>query len=150
MRRLLSLGGLLGVIGFTGCESVRGPGVEFSAPRVGGQVVAEATGEPLRGVRVGRELRTARHPLGGYWKGAEELQLLQRDVRTAADGTFVLPAERVALLFGFGDVGFNLRLVVQAAGFRTWQTNYPVRALDTNAGPVEPRLETGVIGLQRR
>lgn len=141
--------GLLAV--FTaGCESFHGPGIEFTAPRVTGRVVAAEDGRPLAGVRVGRELHAWKEPTGGLWKGAEELRLLQSESRTAADGTFTLPAERVALLFGFGDAGFNLRLVVQAAGFQAWQTNYPVKAMGTNAGPDEPRIAAGDVRLQRR
>lgn len=141
--------GLLGVL-TAGCESFRGPGIEFTAPRVTGRVVADDDGKPLAGVRVGRELHAWKEPTGGLWKGAEELRLLQHETRTAGDGTFVLPAERVALLFGFGDAGFNLRLKVQAAGFRPWETNYPVKALGTNGGPDEPRIMAGDVRLERR
>lgn len=150
MTKLSWMSGLLLVLVGSGCESIRGPGIEFTAPRVSGRVVAAATGEPLRGVRVGRELFAWKAPLGGWRKGAEELQLLQRETRTAADGGFVLPSERVALLFGFGDGGFDLRLAVQGAGFRAWQTNFPFRAMGTNGGPTEPRLEAGEIRLERR
>ena len=150
MTKLSWVSGLLLVLVGSGCESIRGPGIEFTAPRVSGRVVAAATGEPLPGVRVGRELFGCKAPLGGLRKGAEELQLLQRETRTAADGGFVLPSERVALLFGFGDGDFDLRLAVQGAGFRPWQTNYSFRALGTNGGPTEPRLEAGEIRLERR
>jgi hypothetical protein len=150
MTKLSWMSGLLLVLAGSGCESIRGPGIEFTAPRVSGRVVAAASGEPLAGVRAGRELFGWKAPLGGLRKGAEELQLLQRETRTAADGGFVLPSERVALLFGFGDGGFDLRLAVQGSGFRPWQTNYPFRALRTNGGPTEPRLEAGEIRLERR
>lgn len=150
MTKLSWVSGLLLVLAGSGCESFRGPGIEFTAPRVTGRVVAAATGESLAGVRVGRELFAWKAPLGGLRKGAEELQLLQRETRTAADGGFVLPSERVALLFGFGDGGFDLRLAVQGSGFRPWQTNYSFRALGTNGGPTEPRLEAGEIRLERR
>lgn len=150
MTKLSWVSGLLLVLAGSGCESFRGPGIEFTAPRVTGRVVAAATGESLAGVRVGRELFAWKSPLGGLRKGAEELQLLQRETRTAADGGFVLPSERVALLFGFGDGGFDLRLAVQGSGFRPWQTNYSFRDLGTNGGPTEPRLEAGEIRLERR
>ncbi len=150
MTKLSWMGGLLLVLAGSGCDSIRGPGIEFTAPRVTGRVVADASGEPLSGVRVGRELFAWKSPLGGLRKGAEELQLLQWETRTAADGSFVLPSERVALLFGFGDGGFDLRLAVQGSGFRAWQTNYPFRALGTNGGPTEPRLEAGEIRLERK
>lgn len=133
-----------------GCGSFQGPGIEFSAPRVEGRVLAAESGAPLRGVRVGRELHPDRHPLGGFWKGTEQLRLLQAETRTAKDGSFVLPAERVAYLFTLGDVGFNLRLVIQAANYQGWQTNYPLKALSTNAGPDEPLLDAGEIRLRRR
>ena len=150
MTKLSWVSGLLLVLAGSGCESFRGPGIEFTAPRVTGRVVAAATGESLAGVRVGRELFAWKAPLGGLRKGAEELQLLQRETRTAADGGFVLPSERVALLFGFGDGGFDLRLAVQGSGFRPWQTNYSFRDLGTNGGPTETRLEAGEIRLERR
>lgn len=142
---LAALAGLL-----TGCESFRGPGIEFTAPQVTGRVVADATGAPLRGVRVGRELHAWKEPQGGFWKGAEELRLLQSETRSSADGSFELRSERVALLFGFGDSGLNLRLTVRAGGFRAWQTNYPVKALATNAVPDEPRIDAGEIRLLKR
>jgi hypothetical protein len=150
MRRTkwISLGWLL--LGVSGCTSVRGPGVEFSAPRVTGRVVAEATGQPLRGVRVGRELSAWKAPLGGLWKGAEELRLLQRETRTTAGGEFKLPAERVAFLLGWGEAGFDLRLRVRAVGYQPWQTNYPVKALAPAASPVEPWLDAGEIRLRVR
>ncbi len=142
---LASLAGLL-----AGCGSFRGPGIEITAPRVTGTVVGDATGAPLRGVRVGRQLHAWKEPTGGLWKGSEELRLLQSEVRTAADGSFELRSERVALLFGFGDSGLDLRLTVRAGGFRAWQTNYPVKALATNAVPDEPRIDAGEIRLLKR
>ncbi len=150
MQNVLRVVGLLLWVCLAGCASFRGPSLEFSAPRVAGRVVDDVTGEPVPGARVGRELVAEHPPAGGFWKGAEVFRRLQMEVRSAADGHFALASERVALLFSLGDVGFNLRLAVQADGYRIWQTNYPYRSLDTNAGPMEPRLETGEIRLVRR
>jgi hypothetical protein len=132
-----------------GCGSIRGPGIEFTAPRITGRVVNEADGLPLAGASVGRELYPARGPTGELRKGVEDLRLLQTFARCGKDGAFELPSERVALLLRIGEVPLDLRLTVQKQGFVTWQTNYFYSSLTTNSVR-EPRIDAGEIRLRRR
>ena len=115
-----------------------------------GSVVDAGTGEPVRGVRVGRTLYTWKGPGGEFLKGGEELLLQQTYTRTDADGRFELPSRRAALLLRFGDYSMNMRLVLQRQGYVAWRTNFPMAALGTNQPGPEPRIETGAIRMQRR
>lgn len=133
-----------------GCGSVGGPGIDYTSPRVMGSVVDAGTGEPVRGVRVGRTLYTWKGPGGEFLKGGEELLLQQTYTRTDAEGRFELPSRRAALLLRFGDYSMNMRLVLQRQGYVAWRTNFPMAALGTNQPGPEPRIETGAIRMQRR
>lgn len=138
---------LLTALALTGCESFNGPSLDYTAPRVHGRV-RDAAGRPVAFAQVGRRLWKWRTESGDFRKGGEELLLRQDYDRTAADGSFTLPARQVALLFSWGEVPLNLRLTVQRGGYRPWQTNFPVSALSTNSST--PELDAGDVGLQLR
>ncbi len=131
-----------------GCDTFRGPGIDYTAPRVTGRVVDDSTGAPVKYARVGRQVWKWRGSTGEFLKGGEELMLSQDFQRTGRDGSFQLPAKQVALLFGWGEVPLNLRLTVQHGAFVPWQTNYPIAALSTNSEHLE--LNAGNIRVKPR
>ncbi len=131
-----------------GCDTFRGPGIDYTAPRVTGRVVDDSTGAPVKYARVGRQVWKWRGSTGEFLKGGEELMLSQDFQRTGRDGSFQLPATQVALLFGWGEVPLNLRLTVQHGAFVPWQTNYPIAALSTNSEHLE--LNAGDIRVKPR
>lgn len=131
-----------------GCDTFRGPGIDYTAPRVTGRVVDDSTGAPVKYARVGRQVWKWRGSTGEFLKGGEELMLSQDFQRTGRDGSFQLPAKQVALLFGWGEVPLNLRLTVQHGAFVPWQTNFPIAALSTNSEHLE--LDAGDIRVKPR
>jgi hypothetical protein len=131
-----------------GCDTFRGPGIDYTAPRVTGRVVDDSNGAPVKYARVGRQVWKWRGSTGEFLKGGEELMLSQDFQRTGRDGSFQLPAKQVALLFGWGEVPLNLRLTVQHGAFVPWQTNYPIAALSTNSEHLE--LNAGDIRVKPR
>jgi hypothetical protein len=131
-----------------GCGSLSGPSVTYTAPRVTGRITHSETGKPVPHAVVGRTLWTRRHATGGFLKAAEE-QVLRQDFATSdADGRFVLPEQRVALLFSLGETRPNLRLAVSHSQHQPWTTNYPVSALEKD--PRRPSLDAGNILLAPR
>lgn len=148
VARNLAVVGVVAMV--SGCGSIGGPGIDYTSPRVTGQAVDAGTGEPMKGVRVGRLLYTWKGPGGEFLKGGEELMLQQTYTRTDAEGRFDLPSRRAALLFRFGDYSMNMRLVLQKQGYVAWRTNFPMAALSTNQPGPEPRIEPGLIQMQRR
>lgn len=141
----LSLGAVALVL-LAGCESFNGPSLDYTAPRVTGRVVDDASGQPVRYAQVGRKLWAWRKGTGEFLKGGEEMVLRQDYVRTGSDGAFVLPSKEVALLFSWGEVPLNLQLTVQHGRYLAWQTNFPTLALNTNSLTLE--LEAGEIRLK--
>jgi len=132
----------------TGCGSLSGPSVTYTAPRVTGRILQAETGKPVPHAMVGRTLWTRRHATGGFLKAAEE-QVLRQDFATSdAEGRFVLPEQRVALLFSIGETRPNLRLAVSHSRHASWVTNYPVSALGKD--PRRPNLDAGDIPLGPR
>jgi hypothetical protein len=140
------MGGAAALALLAGCESFNGPSLDYTAPRVTGRVVAEASGQPVAYAQVGRRLWAWRKGTGEFLKGGEEMVLRQDYVRTGADGSFVLPSRQVALLFSWGEVPLNLQLTVQHGGYLAWQTNFPTLALDTNSAKLE--LNAGEVRLK--
>ncbi len=131
-----------------GCGSVGGPSLDFTAPRVSGRVLDAETGEPVPRAMVGRTLWTLRHPTGGFLRAAEEQVLRQDFATTDASGRFVLPEQRVALLFSLGETRPNLRLAVSHSRHLPWTTNYPMSALEKD--PRRPTLDAGGVLLVPR
>lgn len=126
-----------------GCGSLSGPSVTYTAPRVTGRLMHAETGKPVPHAMVGRTLWTWRHATGGMLKAAEE-QVLRQDFATSdVEGRFVLPEQRVALLFSLGETRPNLRLAVSHSQHAPWTTNYPVSALEKD--PRLPSLDAGDI-----
>ena len=146
--RLAPLLGLLLAPGFTGCDSLHGPSIDVTAPRIVGRAVDADSGAPVAGARVGRRLSGWRYPTGGFPRGAEEFLILQDEVRTGRDGRFQLPPKQVALLFSIGDPGLQLGLEIRHSRHVGWKTNYTVGALSQD--PAEPRIDAGDIPLRRR
>lgn len=140
----------LAAVLFTGCDTLSGPSIDFTSPRIVGKAVDARTGEPIKGARVGRAIYTWRGPGGEFRKGAEDLLLQETYTRTDAQGEFNLPSRRSALLFRFGDYSLNMKLVLQKSGYIHWQTNFPMAALSTNAPGPEPRIEPVTIPLVHR
>ncbi len=140
------IGGTAALALLAGCESFNGPSLDYTAPRVTGRVVDDASGQPVTYAQVGRRLWTWRKGTGEFLKGGEEMVLRQDYVRTGADGSFVLPSKQVALLFSWGEVPLNLQLTVQHGGYVAWRTNFPTPALDTNSSTLE--LNAGEIRLK--
>jgi hypothetical protein len=131
----------------TGCGSIGGPSIEFTAPRITGKAVDALTGTPIRGARVGRTVYTWKGPGGEFRKAGEEMLLLQSLTYTDKNGDFNLASKRAAMLFRFGDDSLNLRLVIQSWKYQTWMTNYSVSNLSTNRESPEPHLDPGEIPL---
>ena len=131
-----------------GCGSLSGPSVTYTAARMSGRITDSVTGEPVPNAMVGRTLWTHRHATGGFLKAAEEQVLRQDFANSDADGRFVLPEQRVALLFSLGETRPNLRLAVSHSRYTSWTTNYPVSALDKD--PNRPSLDTGSLLLVPR
>lgn len=131
-----------------GCDSFRGPGIDYTAPRVTGRVIDAETGAPVRNARVGRQLWKWRGPTGEFLKGGEEQVLAADFERSDRDGKFTLPPKQVALLFGWGEVPLNLRLTVQHGAYIAWQTNFPTAALSTNSERLE--VPAGEVVLRRK
>ena len=146
--RCLSLVAVAFALSGAGCDSFRGPGIDYTAPRVTGRVIDSDTGAPVRNARVGRQLWKWRGSTGEFLKGGEEQVLAADFERTARDGTFTLPPKQVALLFGWGEVPLNLRLTVQHGSYLAWQTNFPIAALSTNSEHLE--LPAGDVALRRK
>jgi hypothetical protein len=132
----------------TGCGSLHGPSLDVTAPRLVGRAVDARTGQPVTHARVGRRLSGWRSATGGFPRGAEELLLLQDEVRTGGDGRFVLAGRSVALLFSLGDPGLDLDLSIRHGAYRAWRTNYPISALAND--PTEARIDAGEIRLDPR
>ncbi len=131
-----------------GCGSLSGPSVTYTAARVSGQITDSVTGKPVPNAMVGRTVWTHRHATGGYLRAAEE-QVLRKDfAKTDANGRFMLPEQRVALLFSLGEIRPNLRIAVSHSRYTSWTTNYPVSALDND--PERPSLDTGSLPLVPR
>ncbi len=147
MRCLSPVAVALALLG-AGCDSFRGPGIDYTAPRVTGRVIDADTGAPVRNARVGRQVWKWRGSTGEFLKGGEEQVLAADFERTARDGTFTLPPKQVALLFGWGEVPLNLRLTVQHGTYLAWQTNFPTTALSTNSERLE--LPAGNVVLRRK
>ena len=139
---------MLASLWICGCGSVGGPSLDFTAPRVSGQVLDAETGRPVARARVGRTLWTHRRATGGFLKAAEEQALRQDFASTDASGRFVLPEQRVALLFSLGETRPNLRLAVSHSRHLPWTTNYPMSALGND--PKRPSLDAGSVLLEQR
>lgn len=138
----------LALVLLAGCESFNGPSLDYTAPRVTGRVVDDASGQPVRYAQVGRRLWTWRKGTGEFLKGGEEMLLRQDYARTGADGSFVLPSKEVALLFSWGEIPLNLQLTVQHGRYVAWSTNFPTLALGTNSSMLE--LQAGDVRLKLR
>lgn len=124
--------------------SLTGPNVTQLAPAVRGQVVNDATGEPVRGARVGREALPP--PASARTEtGAQRLAARDHAARTRRDGTFHLPALRSAHLLLGDDRLPNRRLVIEQRGFVLFETNLP-RLKGGPAGRV-PEMDVGVVRL---
>lgn len=125
--------------------SLTGPTVTLLAPAVRGQVVDDATGEPVRGARVGREPLPP--PTSARTEtGAQRLATRDPATRTGRDGTFRLPALRSAHLLLGDDRLPNRRLVIEQRGFVLFETNLP----KLKAGPDGrvPEMDVGVVRLE--
>ena len=144
MKLLSGCALLSAVFCFSGCDTVHGPGVEYTAPHVTGQLIDEKTGKPVANARVGRRSELL-HPPAGVWpKGGQDLLGQHEFVRTDASGHFELPSERALLLFHFGDSPLNLDLATQHRKYGLIETNLPYATLATNrsSGELEvPPLE---------
>ncbi|HTI69477.1 MAG TPA: hypothetical protein VMF06_05905 [Candidatus Limnocylindria bacterium] len=130
-----------------GCDTLHGPGVEYTAPKVSGQLIDDKTGEAVVNARVGRRSELLRPPVGVWRKGGEDLVQQHEFVRTDAQGQFELPSERAILLFRFGDTPLNLDLATQHRKYGRAETNLPYSGLRTNVtsgelevAPVEWRI----------
>ncbi|HMO65445.1 MAG TPA: hypothetical protein PKE47_09545 [Verrucomicrobiota bacterium] len=124
--------------------SLTGPNVTLLAPAVRGQVVDDATGEPLHGARVGREPLPP--PTSARTEtGAQRLASRDPATRTRRDGTFNLPAVRSAHLLLSDDRLPDRRLVIEQRGFMMFETNLP----KLKAGPDGrvPEMDVGVVRL---
>ncbi len=131
-----------------GCDTFRGPGIDYTAPRITGRVIDGKDGAPVRNARVGRQIWTWRGGTGEFLKGAEEMVLSHDYVRTGRDGAFDLPPRQVALLFAWGETPLNTRLTVQHGSFIRWQTNFPIGSLSTNTERLE--LPAGDVAIRRK
>ena len=143
----LAFAALLG-LAVAGCDTFRGPGIDYTAPRITGRVIDAEGGAPVRNARVGRQIWRWRGGTGEFLKGAEEMVLSHDFVRTGRDGAFDLPPRQVALLFAWGETPLNTRLTIQHGGFIRWQTNYPLSALSTNTDRLE--LPAGDVAIRRK
>jgi hypothetical protein len=146
----LRAGTLLATVLLTasGCGSLHGPSLDVTAPRIVGRAVDAQTGQPVAHARVGRRLSGWRGATGGFPRGAEELLLLQDEVRTGKDGRFTLAGRRVALLFSLRDPGLDLDLSIRHGAYQAWHTNYPISALAND--PTEARIDAGDLRLDPR
>ncbi len=131
-----------------GCGSLSGPAGTYTAARMSGRITDSVTGKPVPNAMVGRTLWTHRHATGGFLRAAEEQVLRQDFANSDADGRFVLPEQRVALLFSLGETRPNLRLAVSHSRYTSWTTNYTVSALDKD--PNRPSLDNGSLLLVPR
>ncbi len=127
-----------------GCHSVGFS--DYVTPTISGRVLAADTGKPLAGVKVLRLQRGQSANAGSSAKGAERL-LQPRPEITGKDGGFVLSGTEYISFFNRSG-RWSARLVFQATGYSTWQTNLIWANPVTNSPPRKPQVETGDILLQ--
>ena len=123
-----------------GCKSMSPS--QYIAPRVEGRVLDSQSHQPIKDVRVRRHAADDNYRAEDPPKGAEMIKKAP-EVRTAADGTFVMESVRdIALLQEIG--WFSLSLTFQHAAYERFNTNYTLaRATNTVSG--EPLIKTGDI-----
>ena len=144
-RHRLGLWGLsLSLIVGSGCRSI---GLSnYVTPTISGRVLAGDTGRPLPGARVLRLQPGQSAGAGSPAKGAELLQQERPEI-TGADGSFVLAGRNYISFFNRSG-RWSARVVFQAAGFVTLQTNYTSANIISNSAASEPQIDTGDILLK--
>jgi len=144
LNRTSLIGLSLALLAASGCRPV---GIsDLVTPAISGRVLAADTGKPLAGVKVLRLQPGQSDGAGSPAKGAELLQQPRPEI-TGADGGFALSGREYISFFNRSG-RWSARLVFQAAGYATFQTNFTSSDVVTNSRSDKPVFQAGDIFLK--
>lgn len=132
----------------TGCDSLRGPHQQYTAPAVTGRVVEAGTGQPIAGARVERLLGSQRTSDPTPRHGGSQM-MNPPPTLTEEDGRFSIPAERGAYLVAEHSMFFAFTLLVQHPRHLTCRKDVDLlktKPVQTGKGPL---VDVGDIALPR-
>ena len=134
-------------LGVAGCSSLRGPHVEYDAPRVTGRVVDAETDQPIHRASIRRWAQPPVRSSAEPEKGATRLRS-EPVTYTDEAGRFVVPPKRSAyLLFGHGGAAFSAPLVIRHPNYVGLATNLTGAKFPAEGKSGPPVIEAGDLRL---
>lgn len=135
------------ILSAAGCSSLKGPHVEYDAPRVTGRVVDGETGQPIHRAAVRRWSQPPVKSSAQPEKGATQLRS-KPVTYTDEAGRFIVPAKQSAyLLLGHGGAAFSAALLIQHPNYTSLVTNLTGAKWPAGEKKGPPEIEAGDLRL---